>query len=215
VWVRDRELIEDLHIARRAARQQTGLTARRIDQWEDAGRDYSTYPDLDTKARELAGAYPALEIGPGYTNEGGPDDTNYAGRRWGVRAGNSGKPKPRHPPDILRRAAEMVAPCPADALDSFGPMTFSAERWGRYLARKGIPWPRLESGGLALDDDTFREMARAYPVEVSPIRELRHALSQMRLNELAGGAGGRNRVLLSVFGSRAGREQARNSPFDF
>ena len=42
-------------------------------------------------------------------------------------------------------------------------MTFSAARWTDYLARKGIPWPRLPSGALALDDDTFREMARAYP----------------------------------------------------
>src|SRR5262249_56034221 len=117
--------------------------------------------------------------------------------------------------DIVRRGAELLVACPGDSADGAGPMTFSAQRWADYLARKGIPWPRLESGALALDDDTFREMARAYPVEVAPIRELRHSLSQMRLNELAGGAGGRNRVLLSVFGSRAGREQARNSPFDF
>src|SRR5262249_26125562 len=95
------------------------------------------------------------------------------------------------------------------------PMTFSAERWAGYLAHKSIPWPRLESGALALDDDTFREMARAYPVEVAPIRELRHALAQLRLNELAVGADGRNRVLLSAFGSRTGRNQPSNSRFIF
>src|SRR5262249_22028623 len=92
-----------------------------------------------------------------------------------------------------------------------GLMAFSAERWAGYLTRKGIPWPRLESGALALDDDTFREMARSHPVEVAPIRELRHALSQMRLNELAVGDDGRNRVLLSAFGSRTGRNQPSNS----
>src|SRR5262249_30253903 len=55
----------------------------------------------------------------------------------------------------------------------------------------------------------------AYPVEVAPIRELRHALSQMRLHELAVGADGRNRVLLSAFGSRTGRNQPSNSKYIF
>jgi DNA polymerase I-like protein with 3'-5' exonuclease and polymerase domains len=54
-------------------------------------------------------------------------------------------------------------------------------------------------------------MARAYPAAVGPIRELRHALSQMRLHELAVGADGRNRYLLSAFGSRTGRNQPSNS----
>ena len=40
---------------------------------------------------------------------------------------------------------------------------------------KDIPWPRLESGRLDLSDDTFRQMAKAYP-SVSPMRELRSAL---------------------------------------
>src|SRR5262249_30058713 len=96
-----------------------------------------------------------------------------------------------------------------------GPMRFSAARWARYLARKGIPWPTLPSGALALDDDTFREVARAYPAEVGPIRELRHTLSQLRLNELAVGPDGRNRVLLSPFGSKTGRNQPSNSKFIF
>jgi hypothetical protein len=94
-------------------------------------------------------------------------------------------------------------------------MTFSVDRFSLYLSQQGIPWPRLETGALALDDDTFREMARAYPAQVSPIRELRHALSQMRLNELAVGSDGRNRVLLSAFGSRTGRNQPSNSRFSF
>ena len=51
------------------------------------------------------------------------------------------------------------------------------------LSRNNIPWPRLDSGRLDLSDDTFREMARAYPM-VAPLRELRSALSQMRLSDL-------------------------------
>jgi hypothetical protein len=96
-----------------------------------------------------------------------------------------------------------------------GPMRFSSERWAAYLTRKGIPWPRLDSGALDLSDDTFREMARSYPKTVGPIRELRHTLSQLRLNELTVGSDGRNRCLLSAFQSRTGRNQPSNSRFIF
>jgi hypothetical protein len=96
-----------------------------------------------------------------------------------------------------------------------GAVRFSAARWGEYLTKNNIPWPRLDSGALALDDDTFREMTRMYPEHVAPIRELRHALGQMRLNELAVGPDGRNRTLLSMFGSKTGRNQPSNSKFIF
>jgi hypothetical protein len=94
-------------------------------------------------------------------------------------------------------------------------MRFSSERWGQYLASKGIAWPQLPTGKLALDDDTFREMARAHPTEVAPVRELRYTLSQLRLNELAVGKDGRNRVLLSAFRARTGRNAPSNSRFIF
>jgi DNA polymerase-1 len=63
-------------------------------------------------------------------------------------------------------------------------------------------------------DDTFREMARANP-KIAPLRELRVALSQMRLSELAVGGDGRNRCLLSAFRARTGRNQPSNSRFIF
>jgi hypothetical protein len=93
--------------------------------------------------------------------------------------------------------------------------TFKADRWAAYLERKGIPWPRLDSGQLALDDDTFREAARAHPAEVGPVRELRHTMGQLRLNDLAVGPDGRNRALLSAFASKTGRNQPSNSAFIF
>jgi len=92
--------------------------------------------------------------------------------------------------------------------------TFKASRWEEYLVANDIPWPRLESGRLDMCDDTFREMARTY-VEVAPIRELRSALSGMRLANLHVGDDGRNRCLLSPFRARTGRNQPSNSKFIF
>jgi len=88
--------------------------------------------------------------------------------------------------------------------------TFKADRFAAWLTRTGTPWPRLDSGALDLEDDTFRSMAKVCPA-VSPLRELRHALSQLRLNELAVGSDRRNRTLLSVFRSITGRNQPSNS----
>jgi DNA polymerase I len=92
----------------------------------------------------------------------------------------------------------------------FDGRTFKTDRFAAWLARNNIPWPRLESGRLDLSDDTFREMARAYPV-VAPLRELRAALSEMRLSDLAVGRDGRNRTMLSAFRARTGRNQPSNT----
>lgn len=91
---------------------------------------------------------------------------------------------------------------------------FKADRWAGWLDRNGLAWPVLESGELALDDDTFREMARTHP-DVALMRELRFSLSQLRLSDLSVGADGRNRALLSPFRARTGRNQPSNSRFIF
>lgn len=97
----------------------------------------------------------------------------------------------------------------------FDGRTFKQERWANYLVRHDIPWPRLPSGKLALDDETFRQMAKRYPRLIGKWRELRHTLGQMRLESLGVGADGRNRCLLSPFASRTGRNQPSNSRFIF
>jgi hypothetical protein len=96
----------------------------------------------------------------------------------------------------------------------FDGRTFKAERWAAYLAANNIPWPRLESGALDLEDNTFREMAKAYPA-ISPMRELRSALADLRLNDLAVGKDGRNRTILSAFRSGTGCNQPSNARFIF
>jgi DNA polymerase-1 len=92
--------------------------------------------------------------------------------------------------------------------------TFKRDRFEKYLTFKGIPWPRLDSGQLDLSDDTFRQAAKAHPA-IAPLRELRSALSEMRLNDLQVGCDRRNRALLSAFRSRTGRNQPSNTKFIF
>ncbi len=198
------------------ARKVTGLTRTRINRWEDAGRDSSSWPGLDTAARDLAQRFPILGIGSGYQVETGYDDTDYPGRLWELLR----EPDPQLPtisdPTILDQAARILLRSSeqSDELNDAIPMTFSASRWAEWLDRNNIPWPRLPSGSLALDDDSFREMARRFP-SVAPIQELRHTLGQLRLNDLAVGADGRNRCMLSPFRSRTGRNQPSNSRFIF
>lgn len=89
---------------------------------------------------------------------------------------------------------------------------FGVTRMEKYVLRNRIKWPHLESGKLALDDKTFKVMARAHP-QIEPLRQLRQSLSQMRLADFSIGDDGRNRALLSPFASRTGRNQPSNSKF--
>lgn len=92
--------------------------------------------------------------------------------------------------------------------------TFKTDSFEAYLIANDIPWPRLESGRIDMCDNTFRDMARSY-LQIAPIRELRSALSEMRLTNLNVGDDGRNRCLLSPFRARTGRNQPSNSKFIF
>jgi hypothetical protein len=92
--------------------------------------------------------------------------------------------------------------------------TFKQARFGRYLLSHGIPWPRLPSGVLALDETTFDEQARVHP-QLRPLYELRSTLGKLRLNDIPIGADQRARCLLSPFRSVTGRNQPSSSKFPF
>jgi DNA polymerase I len=92
--------------------------------------------------------------------------------------------------------------------------SFRASRFESYLSLNAIPWPRLATGALDLQEQTFRDMACCYP-KVGPLHELRYTLSQLRLSNLAVGSDGRNRCLISPFRSKTGRNQPSNSRFIF
>lgn len=119
---------------------------------------------------------------------------------------------------LLRKHWGTIKEGLVDAVDAdfgvFEGVSFRQERFADYLTRHQIPWPTTETGRLKLDDDTFRQQARSYP-QVSPLRELRYTLSAMKLERLAVGSDGRNRVMLSPFRSRTGRNQPSNNQFIF
>jgi DNA polymerase family A len=120
--------------------------------------------------------------------------------------------------DKLRRYWALIQDKLIERIDAdyhvFEGRTFKLERFEAWLVRAGIPWPRLESNRLDLGDDTFRQMAKIYPA-VSPLRELRSSLADLRLNDLAVGHDGRNRIILSAFRARTSRNQPSNSRFIF
>ncbi|MCC6352231.1 MAG: DNA polymerase I [Verrucomicrobiae bacterium] len=92
--------------------------------------------------------------------------------------------------------------------------SFIEANFSAWLARRGIAWPRLDSGRLALSEDVFDDQADADP-RVRPVKELRAALAQLRRDELAIGPDGRNRCMLSPFSSISGRNQPSTSRFIF
>jgi DNA polymerase I-like protein with 3'-5' exonuclease and polymerase domains len=91
---------------------------------------------------------------------------------------------------------------------------FRHERFDRWLTKLQIPWPRTETGRLSTTEATFKDMAKMHP-EVAPLRELKASIDQLRLKDLAVGKDGRNRVLLSPFGTRTGRNSPSSSRFIF
>jgi hypothetical protein len=123
--------------------------------------------------------------------------------------------------DLLSRLREHWGAIKADlvgAIDKdygvFEGTSFKAGLFAGYLADNGIDWPRTAAGRLQLDQVTFRDMAKRYP-QLEPLKELRHSLSELRLEKLAVGPGNRNRVLLSPFGASSGRNTPSNSRFIF
>jgi hypothetical protein len=83
-----------------------------------------------------------------------------------------------------------------------------------WLAEQGIAWPRTECGRLSRSEDTFKTMAKAYPI-VAPIREVSENLAKLRLTDLAVGRDGRNRTMLSPLRARSGRNAPSASRFIF
>jgi DNA polymerase I len=92
--------------------------------------------------------------------------------------------------------------------------TFKYNKFLQWTLDHEIDWPVLPTDHLDMEDDTFRDMSKIYPI-VSSLRELRHCMSKLRLNDLSVGDDGFNRCILSPFAARSGRNQPSNSRYIF
>ena len=88
--------------------------------------------------------------------------------------------------------------------------SFNRRLFSELLARNHIPWPRLPTGQLQLEQKVFKSQAEAYPA-LAPLRELTVTLAQMRSTGLTIGADGRNRCYLAPLMSKTGRNQPSTS----
>jgi hypothetical protein len=96
----------------------------------------------------------------------------------------------------------------------FDGLEFDKHAFEHYLIRNEIPWPRLRSGRLELNQDVFSDMASIYP-QLQPLSHLKATLSQLKEWRLSIGSDGRNRASLNQLGSKTGRNQPSNTKLIF
>jgi hypothetical protein len=90
---------------------------------------------------------------------------------------------------------------------------WSDARFERWLVRSGISaWPRLDSGALALDKDTFKLMS--YIPAIARLHALRDSLGVIVRAKLPIGKDGRNRPKLFPFSTVTGRNGHAQSLFN-
>jgi hypothetical protein len=177
--------------------------------------DYCQHSDVDLLGPLLERMLPAIQASP--------DGLGQALLRGRYTAAVARMERAGVPIDVglLSRLRAQWGPIKRDliaAIDKdygvFEGATFKSGLFAGYLVDNGIDWPRSEFGRLKLDQETFRDMAQRYP-QIEPLKDLRHTLAELRLEKLAVGPDGRNRVLLSPFGTRSGRNAPSNSRFIF
>lgn len=93
--------------------------------------------------------------------------------------------------------------------------TFKGGRFAEYLVSNNITdWPRTATGQLGRDKERLDDMAEVYP-QISPLKDLLYILNNLRVEKLAVGPDNRNRVMLSYFGAKTGRNTPKASQYIF
>jgi len=94
--------------------------------------------------------------------------------------------------------------------DKRGKWHFNVACFEEMLVAEGINWPRREkTGKLDLRRKTFDSMAKAYPQQIEPLRQLRYIRDKLRKIQLSVGRDGRNRTVLWPFSSKTSRTQPK------
>ncbi len=113
-----------------------------------------------------------------------------------------------HWPAIIDRLIEAERP----SLDVIGHRDIDQRKLATWLNQQGITaWPQTNSGMLDTSSNTLSELAKRNPA-IMRLKEFLHAIRRTRLfADLQIGSDGRNRFLLSPFGSKTGRNTPSNS----
>jgi len=94
--------------------------------------------------------------------------------------------------------------------DKRGEWHFNVACFEEMLVGERINWPRREkTGKLDLRRKTFDSMAKAYPQQIEPLRQLRYIRDKLRKIQLSVGHDGRNRTVLWPFSSKTSRTQPK------
>jgi DNA polymerase I len=91
---------------------------------------------------------------------------------------------------------------------------FVQERFKRWLDDRHMLWPTTDTGQLSLKEATFRDMSKVYP-EVASLGQLRHALGELKLQDLEVGSDGRNRAKIWPVGAKTGRNTPSSTQYIF
>jgi hypothetical protein len=94
--------------------------------------------------------------------------------------------------------------------DKLGGWHWNNARFEELVVAEGINWPRKEeTGKFDLRRKTFERMAKAYPQQIEPLRQLRYIRDKLRSIQLSVGRDGRNRTVLWPFSSKTSRTQPK------
>jgi len=92
--------------------------------------------------------------------------------------------------------------------------TFKLDKFSEFLSKNNIPWEFTPSGHPKTDDNFMKDQSKTFQI-LKPLQELRYTLGQLKLNDLQIGSDGRNRALLSPFGTITSRNTPSSSKFIF
>lgn len=95
LWDSKRQYTLEIERCLQHARRATGLTRGRINQWEESGRDHSTWPGLDVVAADLASEFPQLGLHSHH---------DHAAALWEALRRGKERIQPRHDPALLDEA---------------------------------------------------------------------------------------------------------------
>ncbi len=117
----------------------------------------------------------------------------------------------RHWKPILQHLIESV---PGGSAVYSG-MKFRHARFAGVIDAAGLggTWPRTPSGAYSTDRNTIKTLAVRYP-HFEPLRQLKHTVDEFHRLNIACGSDGRNRVMLSAYSTKTGRNAPRKSGDD-